>query len=264
MKTAFSTLGCVEKSFDEILALARRYSVDGIEFRGVGGVLDNTAIPEFSETGSAEAREKLKSAGLASIVLGTSCSFHDPKKTEAAIREGIFSVRAADRLGTPFIRVFGNRMPDGDAPLRVAEGIAEILRATAEQPSVSVLLEVHGDFNRIESLAPVAGRLAASSRFGLIWDIKHTDPGYGDGWAEFYEYFRPLIRHVHIKDAVRAPERLVLPGDGELPLSAILSRLEADRFGGFVSLEWERKWHPELPPIEEALEKFCRLPHCSR
>lgn len=259
MKTAFSTLGCTGYSLEEILSLAGRYGVRGLEFRGVGGVLDNAKIPEFSTEGAPAAREKIAAAGLVPVVLGTSCAFHDPKKFDAAILEGIFSVGAADRLGAPFIRVFGNKIPDGDAPLRVAEGIAAILRATADHPSVSVLLEVHGDFNRVETLAPVAERLAASSRFGLIWDVKHTDGGYGDDWAEFYGYFRPLIRHVHIKDAIRAPERLVLPGKGELPLRAILSLLEADRFGGFVSLEWERKWHPELPPMEDALEAFARL-----
>ena len=261
MKTAFSTLGCTDKNLDEILALAVQYGMDGLEFRGIGGILDTAKIADFAPGARAQTRSRIAAAGKAAVVVGTSCAFHDPARTEAAIAEGVNAVAVAEGIGAPFIRVFGNKIKEDFSATaqRVSDGIAQILHRTADRPDVSVLLEVHGDFNSVERLDPVVQALADEPRFGLIWDVKHTDIGYRENWGEFYTHFRPLIRHVHLKDALRATETHVLPGDGDLPLRAIISRLASDGYDGFFSLEWERKWHPELPPIEEALEKYAAL-----
>jgi hypothetical protein len=44
----------------------------------------------------------------------------------------------------------------------------------------------------------------------------------------------------------------VLPGNGEFPMSS-LQRILAAEFSGAVSLEWEKLWHPYLPPLDDAL-----------
>ena len=48
MKLSFSTLGCPNWSFDEILLRANQYGYDGVAFRGLGGEFDLTKVPEFS------------------------------------------------------------------------------------------------------------------------------------------------------------------------------------------------------------------------
>jgi sugar phosphate isomerase/epimerase len=45
-----------------------------------------------------------------------------------------------------------------------------------------------------------------------------------------------------------------LPGAGNFPMSDLLGRLEADGYAGPLSLEWGRKWHTYLPPLNDALE----------
>lgn len=37
--------------------------------------------------------------------------------------------------------------------------------------------------------------------------------------------------------------------------STSLSLLSAEKFNYPVSIEWEKKWHPYLPPLDEALAK---------
>ena len=69
---------------------------------------------------------------------------------------------------------------------------------------------------------------------------------------------RPAVVHVHVKDSISVPSAkhpftYVLPGDGDFPIRPLLTALEADRFAGPVSLEWEKVWHPYLPPLEHAL-----------
>jgi hypothetical protein len=43
-----------------------------------------------------------------------------------------------------------------------------------------------------------------------------------------------------------------LPGEGEFPMASLRAILQAE-FYGTVSLEWEKLWHPYLPPLENAL-----------
>lgn len=263
MKLCFSTLGCTEWGLEEILTTAARYDIHALEIRGMNGLMDNRQIPALTADRENATRALFEKFRVTPQVLGTSCAFHDPQKWDGAIEEGKASIDIAERFHIPYIRVFGNRLTGESADERqqcydlVARGIAELCRYAADT-SVTVLLEVHGDYNCIETMGAVTARLKDYPNFGLIWDIAHTS-AYGEGWEKFYCTFRSLIRHIHIKDQQNSPKKLTLPGEGELPISAIVERLLADRFEGYFSLEWEKKWHPELPDLPIALDAFVRL-----
>lgn len=256
MNTCFSTLGCTEKSLPEVLALARQYHIDALEFRGLEGTMAFPAISAFSPTQQAHTRTLCAEAGVRPLVLGTSCQFHQGVGWARMLTEGVETIRLAHELGAPFIRVFGNYFrPDAPTAVnRVIQGIRELIAATNDT-DVAILLEIHADFNRAAELLDVIHGVD-SPRFGLIWDVYHSDGAYGDQWRSLYRQIRPWIRHVHLKDYHRDSGQLCLPGDGDLPLRDILDQLAADRYDGYISLEWERKWHPELPDIETALECF--------
>ena len=249
MNICFSTLGCTERSLDEIFDLCGRFGFSSLEIRGIGGVLDNRLIPEFSEDRITETAKRFRSTGVAPLVLGTSCSFHEKDNFENAVSEGKAALLTAAALGARGIRVFGNNNP-AESTERVIDGIRQLCKAA----DVDVLLEVHGDFNTVGTLMPVVSALKNEKHFGLIWDICHTQKTYGENWREFYDAMRPYIRHVHIKDI--KGDRLVLTGDGDIPIKPIVSKMLSDGYSGAFSLEWEKKWHPELAGIEEAIIKF--------
>lgn len=255
MNLCFSTLGCTERNLDDIFELCTRFEIQMLEIRGIGGILDNRLIPDFSADRIAETVNCFKNAGVKPLILGTSCSFHEKENFENAVNEGKAAVHTASELGAKGIRVFGNNLGDNpvESTQRVIDGISRLCRY-ADEADVDILLEVHGDFNTVEALMPVANALGNKKHFGLIWDICHTQKTYGENWREFYDAFRPIIRHVHIKDI--KGDKLVLCGDGEIPIKQIASRMLSDGYSGAFSLEWEKKWHPELAGIEEALIKF--------
>ena len=266
-KLCFSTLGCAGLCLAESARLGKTHGMSGIELRGIAGETDARKIPDLAAENAADSRALLDEVGIVPVVLGTSCKFHDPGKRRAALDEGVASAKAAAGLGIPFIRVFGNdAKPDAATATRsVIEGIGELCAAAGD---VIVLLEVHGDFNRSEALMPVIGALARGGvrNFGLIWDVAHSDRAYGSEWQRFYNDIAPWVRHVHIKDHVRIAAgsgtrsfRLTMPGDGEIPIRDIVRRLALDGYSGYFSLEWERMWHPELPPIEDALPRFVEI-----
>lgn len=258
MKLCFSTLGCCDRDLESIIALARQYGISALEIRGIGGVMDNAAIEVFSETEREKTLALLSENGIKPVVLGTSCSFHNVERLEAVMAEGETCVRLAEAMGIKYIRVFGDRIAEkyGDSQSRVGEGIAQLCSLSDK---VTVLLEVHGDFNTADALKPVLDRLEGIENFGLIWDIGHTHGTYGDRWREFYEFVRPYVRHVHVKDISDSRKCLTMIGEGDVLIKEITEGLIADGYDGYFSLEWEKKWHPELPEIEPALECFVKI-----
>ena len=66
------------------------------------------------------------------------------------------------------------------------------------------------------------------------------------------------IRHTHIKDLRRnnGAWEHVLPGEGTFPLREQLDALQKMSYDRFVSFEWEKKWHPEIPDAAVALPHF--------
>lgn len=263
MKLCFSTLGCTEMDLASILNLAREYHISALELRGIGGVMDNRRIEALDMVHTEETKALFEKNEVVPHVLGTSCSFHNAEKYEAAIEEGKACVDIAARLQIPYIRVFGNNVTgetdDERAACiaRVIAGIHEVCDYAADT-AVTVLLEVHGDFNKIETLQPITDALGAHPHFGLIWDIAHTH-AYGAQWPLFYRAFRPYIRHIHVKDRAEENGKLTMPGEGDLPILPIARALLADGYDGCFSLEWEKKWHPELPELSPALASYIAL-----
>ena len=73
MKLSFSTLGCPEWSWNEILATAKDMGFDGIEIRGVGNELYAPAIREFSANNIQSTKNQLKAMGLEIVCLTSAC-----------------------------------------------------------------------------------------------------------------------------------------------------------------------------------------------
>ena len=257
MKLCFSTLGCTESSLEEVIALAKSFGINALEIRGLSGELDNEKIAYFAKDESEKTKAALKEAGVFPLVLGTSCAFHNEETYDAAIKEGYTAIEIAARLGFSAIRVFGDRIEGKETECisRVAKGVHTLCRY-AEDFGTNVYLEVHGDFVTEERLAPIVTCCEGCPCFGLIWDVCHTRKSYPDPRV-FYDRFKDAIRHVHLKDI--KGDTHVLPGEGTLSLRDIADYMLLQGYAGYFSLEWEKKWHPELPPLKTALERYVQL-----
>ena len=258
MKICFSTLGCTDRSLGEVLALAQNYSIDALELRGLDGVMDNRKIAAFAPENREATLAKFAEYGVKPLVLGTSCSFHDETKLEGFLEEGYRSIDIAQSFGFGSIRVFGNNVRGDEAECldRIARGISALCEYAADK-GVDVLLETHGDVNTRERLGAVAEVCEKYQNFGFIWDICHTRLTYGENWRDFCSDFGHLIRHVHLKDVTA--QGLTLPGEGDLPIRDMVNYLNENGYDGYFSLEWEKKWHPELPVLEDALDALFGL-----
>ena len=252
MKLCFSTLGCTERNLTEVLSLSQNFSICAIELRGLCGEINILKMAELLPQNRQETKNNFCEYGVAPLILGTSCSFHDKTKVENSLVEGFYAIDAAREIGFRGIRVFGNSIKgdECDCLHRIADRISTLCQYASDK-NIEVLLETHGDINNAKRLSTVAEICSKYENFGFIWDVCHTRQTYAENWRDFCDNFGCLTRHVHLKDVTN--DSLVLPGKGELPLRTMAEYLDAQGYEGYFSLEWEKKWHPELPAIEEAL-----------
>ena len=265
MKLAISTLGCPDWTWETILNNWESYGIEGIEVRGLDGEMDADKIRAFLPEQQEATLAQVNAHHLKLIGFGSSCSFHAPEKYDAAIQQGKTAIDVCSRMGIPFVRVFGDAFPKQysreEVLDRVTGGLKELC-AYAAAKNVCIYQEIHGEFNTIEALTPVLEAMKDVPNFGILWDIEHSDRAYHDEVEPFYQLIRPFIRHVHIKDYFRAvgetPFRLCQVGEGEIPIPMLIAWLKRDGYEGYLSLEWEKKWHPELPEPGIAFPAYAR------
>jgi glucosamine-6-phosphate deaminase len=265
IRLCFSTLGCPSWSLVRVLDAASRLGYDGVELRFVEGDDALWARPELTGAGLRETRARLADAGLAIPCVDTGSFFHspDPAARRTAVQEAERSAEVAADLGAPGIRVFGDRVqPGGDlASTRrwVADALAD-LRDRLRGSGVEVWLETHGDFATAaatRSLLEEAGR----DGLGAVWDPANAFSEFGEEPEEGLAGLGPFLRHVHLKDERRPPDGKipwppVLPGRGDVPAARVLAGLRGRGYDGWVSFEWEKRWHPEIEEPDVALPTF--------
>jgi len=261
MELCFSTLGCAERTLPEILAVAKAFGIPKIELRGTDDIIDNRENPRFFKENQPHTLSLFKEAGVSVQVLDASCQLHREDIYLESLAEAKATIAIASELGIPFVRIFGDKIEEDkdDCLARICDGTKALCKF-AEDKNVTVLFESHGDFNCKKNLSVIANALKDQANFGIIWDVGKTHQAYEKDPLTFYEAFKGKILHVHIKDVIgTVSDEPIVPGKGDVDIVSILKKLSEDGFKGAVSLEWERRWHPWVEPIEVPLAAFCRL-----
>ncbi len=262
----FSTLGCVELDFQQICNLAAEFQIPGIELRGISGRMDMPQLCAEQGLTPARVHEICQANHTHLVVAGSSIKLTNASKTE--FTDLLVFSAWADSLGIPWIRVFGGGtwgQPLTDADYTHALELIHAWRQerTARGWQVELLLETHDAFSASAPCLELNRRLVQP--LNLIWDSHHTWRVGGEALESTWNQLGALVKHVHVKDSIdrpsaRHPYTYVLPGDGQMPLDELMNLLEAHRFHGFISLEWEKFWHPYLPPLRDALARFGARP----
>ncbi|MGA2633854.1 MAG: sugar phosphate isomerase/epimerase family protein [Terracidiphilus sp.] len=267
MKISFSTLACPSWTMTTVIEQAHALGYDGIELRFIEDSDRLWELPELSGSGLKQTRDRLASIGLKIPCVDTSCFFHFPEESRRlqSLEMGRAMVDLAFSLGAPGIRVFGDRVqPGADLPSTaawVADGIHQ-LAEFARPAGVEVWLESHGEFARGSETMSVL-RAADCANTGILWDPLNAYSEFGEELGDGWSRVASVVRHVHIKDAHRIdgalssePWNPVLIGEGDFPAHELVALLRQQGYQRFVSLEWEKRWHPHIPDPEIALPHF--------
>ncbi len=248
----------------QIVAMAASLGYDGVELRFVQGEDSLWKLRVFQGGELASTKRSLSDCSLVVSCLDTSCRFHSPDAAERNrwLEEGERMSDLAAALGAPGLRVFGDTIqPGADRNSTrgwIAEGIGKLAEITSPK-GVEVWLESHGDFASAgESLAIL--EQSAASHVGVLWDPANCLVEAKETPDEGAAKLGAAIRHAHIKDLRQnnGAWEHVLTGEGNFPLRQQLQALQKSNYDRFVSFEWEKKWHPEIPDAEIALPHFIR------
>lgn len=261
---SYSTLGCPDWSFDKILSFASKHGFSALEFRGLKREIDLTKCPDFNTANIKTSIQKLKQHNLRIINLGASTALHytDKAEREKNIDEAKRYIDLAQQLGSPYIRVFPNKLPKDDTRTEVIDLIIEGLKALgdyAKNSNVTVLMETHGDVVYTTDLLKIM-QTVNHEKVALIWDIANMWTITKESPNEVYNKLKPYIRHTHIKDATLDGSKInyVLIGKGEVPIFEAIDLLRKDGYKGYYSFEWEKLWHPELMEPEIAFADYAK------
>jgi sugar phosphate isomerase/epimerase len=236
------------------------------------------------------------SGSFAVCGLASSVRFDYPQKEERErqLSIGKAYVELAADLDAGFVRVFGDVLPRVSeviernlALAQIAEGFNQ-LGDFAAQYKIDILLETHGDFAESATVKQLFAQIE-SPRVGVLWDTHHPWRFYHESPEFTFMNLQPWVRHTHWKDSVTLPHQAapheadaavegttvaeqdafalmsghrhadyVLFGGGEFPIDRFVRLLKESGYDGWLSLEWEKMWHPELEDPEVALPLFAR------
>jgi len=252
-RIAFSTLAFPDADLATALSLGRSWGYAGVELRLIDGELIDPALRPQAR---AQVKRTLAAAGLPAVAVDTSIRLtgEDP-----GIELRQFLELASD-WEAPLVRVFGGGLPaDGPgrrARLEAAARVLESAAPAAERLGVAIGVETHDSFSASAVVAELLA-LVDSAAVGAVWDSHHPHR-VGEQAAEVWANLGRRLLLAQVKDAEPDSARddgwqLVLLGEGEVPVRGMLDLLSAGGYQGWVSVEWEKRWHPEIAEPELAL-----------
>jgi sugar phosphate isomerase/epimerase len=258
-RLAFSTLAFPGTTLARAASLGSEYGYQGIELRLIDGELIDPSMPASAR---ATVRQTVAAVGLPIVAVDSSIKLTGDNPGPELSR---FLELASD-WECPLVRVFGGGLSD-DARLRREQlaGAARVLEAgipLAERTGVAIGVETHDAFS---SAAVVAELLAMvdSPWVGAVWDSHHPHR-MGERPSDVYDLLGRRLLLAQVKDARRAAGsadawQLTLLGQGEVPVREMLRLLHGGGYQDWISVEWEKHWHPEIEEPELALPQHFEL-----
>ena len=251
VRIAFSTLAFPDATLASAVSLGRRWGYAGVELRLIDGELIDPRMPAAAR---AQVKRTVTAAGLPVVAVDSSIRLtgEDPGPDLRRFLE------LASDWESPLVRVFGGALagpgPARQEQLRTAARVLESSVPLARRLGVAIGVETHDDFSASSVVAELLA-MADPDWVGAVWDSHHPYR-VGEQPADVYANLGRRILLAQVKDARRRPDgdwELVLLGEGEVPVIQMLGLLAAGGYRGWISVEWEKRWHPEIAEPQIAL-----------
>jgi sugar phosphate isomerase/epimerase len=258
-RLAFSTLAFPGTTLARAASLGSEYGYQGIELRLIDGELIDPSMPASARSA---VRQTVAAVGLPIVAVDSSIRLTDEDPGPEISR----FLTLASEWECPLVRVFGGTLSDDPQvrqdQIKAAAKVLEAALPLAERAGVAVGLETHDSFSSAAVVAEVLA-LVDSTWVGAVWDSHHPHR-MGETPQEVYDLIGQRVLLAQVKDARRAPERadgwqLTLLGQGEVPVWEMLDLLDQGGYQGWISVEWEKRWHPEIEDPELALPQHIEL-----
>ena len=283
------TMGTPEYTVLEALQLFHDIGLDGAEIV----VQDNykSGIPvNCSKEQLAEIKAKADELGLKIIALTPYNSrFNDlDEAVQKAEEEDIIRcIGYAEYLGARFIRIYGGNYaagdtdPDGKKWKNLVESMRR-LGDVAEKAGVKLVIENHFNTMTVSAKDSIAlSKEINHPAVGILYDQANLTFTGKEDYKTAIALQQEKVFHMHVKDLKfkgenhdfvssdvshpKEEERNVVTkivGEGELDWPGILAMVKEYGYDGWLSLEYERRWHPDdIPDASIGMKKSAEYLH---
>jgi sugar phosphate isomerase/epimerase len=260
---AVSTLGMPGVPVREAAQVATEHGCHGLEIRVHP---DEEVHLGLAGSEADRVRGRIADAGLVVACLAGYPKVCAPGPDEPVVAELRALIELAGRLGAPAVRVFpGGDTPRGDTPRGDTPGgdsasgdggdsgdgvahdrIGAVLDDLRDS-GVQLLVETHDSHPTGEAALRLVEPFAAPKQVAVLWDALHPWR-HGEAPARTRAVLGEYLAYFQIKDAEGPHNRTPLPpGQGGVPLAECGELLRT--WSGWISLEWEKAWYPEIAPV---------------
>lgn len=277
IKIAGHTMGTPELTVEEAATLFSEIGMDAIEI-----IFQNNYKSGFNwSTTDEEVRkykELINKLGIeASCIVAYASDYNLPDdiRREAAIKECRRCIEIAHILSAKDVRIYGGTFLDGDDDFDIKREILvasmRMLADDGAKAGVGLVLENH--FNTMTTGPAITYDIVKEinkENVGILYDQANITFLSGEDYKECIDIQKDKIFYVHVKDFVfkeegvkflagsvshvKENERAVssrIVGEGILPWPKIVKELYDIGYDGYLSLEYERRWHPQDLPLAE-------------
>ncbi len=248
MKLSFSIQNWKDRNWDSFLETAVDARMQGVEIYDIRGpVFQGKGSPTNPELAGAT-RRRMTNMGLCIPCIDTANDFTEPEFD----RELAESIRSSRNLGVEYIGIH-TQCEDQDQCAARIRGILE----TACAGGATLLVETSGAYADTARLRDLLNRFA-DDHLGAVWNMYETYCRGKEDAEQTITNLGAYVKHVHIHDyrivgGAPTPE---LIGEGLLPVEDMMNALRSVNYDGFISIQWDPMWMPELTDIEIILTHF--------
>jgi sugar phosphate isomerase/epimerase len=256
MKFAFSTVSCPAWDFDTVVARAAEYGYDGVEIRAFSNESVLTAANVFLSDPQ-KVRRLFEEKNLEICCLASSIAMTQEKKRDRAIADDLRRhIDTAQQIGCPVVKIFDTQARPGWSRANIGNLLGDWLMPLADYAGdrgVIIGIENALSFRNAKELWAIVDRMNHPS-VGVAWDLFNAAM-VGEGPAYSVPTLNSKIVYTQVKDAKLGPlgATLVKIGEGDCKVRDFLRRLRGVGYEGYVTVEWEKAWLPNLAEPEEIL-----------
>ncbi len=249
MKLSFSNRKWSSCSYADLLSLCDATGMQGLELYDVADTLGAPGQP-FDVANARSTLHTLIDNHLCTVCFDTSADISDPDGQSCVDTLRAYIERAA-AFRVPYVRVH-TRTDGTDCFDTVCKNLTPLL-PYAEQMGVTLLLETAGCFAHTDNLREILNRFASDS-LGALWDMYNTCFEAKETPEVTITNLGAYVKHVHVRDSKDG--EYCFMGEGDLPMQELVLALSSVNYDGFVSLEWDPDWIPDLGDPEIILTQF--------
>jgi sugar phosphate isomerase/epimerase len=256
MKFAFSTVSCPTWDFETIVSRAREYGYDGVEIRGFVNEAILTAANVFLSDPD-KVHGLFREAGLDICCLASSIAMTQNKKRDKQLASDLrLYIDTAQRIGCPVVKVFDTQARPGWSRASIGVLLGDWLLPLADyaaERDVVIVVENALSFRNAKEMWGIVDRLNHPS-IGVCWDLFNAAM-VGEGPSYSVPTLNSKILYTQIRDAKLGPlgAQFCKVGEGDVQVRNFLRRLRGIGYEGYITLEWEKAWLPNLAEPEEIL-----------